>query len=191
MGSASGKTGNELSIILMSTLALLSCATTDQTLLLQPLPSDPPVSISDSVIINGQVYRRGDFSKLESFTFEKSIRFPMTSRQITLDLSPDLCEIAARAQADAITDLTIQLRDVKHRDYTWVMFERASGFWICTGITCVVASLLIQQRQLNTPADDLLIFGVGAAFIGVSYIHESLGSTIFVLKMSGNAAKLK
>ncbi len=188
MSSALKKARCGLSIISVFALGVLSCASINQTLLLAPLPPSLPVSASPFIIVNGQILSQQDYTVLQSFKFEKSIRCPLTSKQITFDLSKDLNEIAGKVQADAITDLSIRVKNVQHCDISWVLLEGGIGSFIFAAETYSTASALIKGDPHW--AINLNGLGLGAAILGVCYLHYSVGSNNFILDIAGNAVKM-
>ena len=72
-------------------------------------------------------------------------------------------------------------------------FERILGVYLATfgaGMTALsVSTNNPAMAELITPSVSVL--GVGAALIGGSIIHETLGSTELEVTVEGNAVKLK
>lgn len=173
-------------------LALSSCAMLQQTVKIAPLDRGLPVSATGSLFVDGVAIDASSFQVVKEFTYDKAFSAKLKQKEVELMLSEDLARLAREAGGDAIVNLKIATLRIETNDLTWVWFERYMGAIVIGGS---LVYLLSPQDFGSTASTDFVLVGAalaggGAALIGGSYLHESLGHANYSFRISGTVVKL-
>lgn len=173
-------------------LALSSCAVLQQTVKITPLDRGLPVSATGSLFVDGATIDASGFQVVKEFTYDKAFSAKLKQKEVELMLSEDLAKLVREAGGDAIVNLRIATLRIVTNDLTWVWFERYMGTLAITGGLVYLLSPMYFGGSAST---DFVLVGAalaggGAALIGGSFLHESLGSSNYSFRISGTVVKL-
>jgi hypothetical protein len=185
-------------------LALSSCTSLHQKLSFAAIPADLPVSASSSLLVEGRVVQLDEIEASTPFSIRKEVKLPLQTPLAKVDIYPELKAVSAENGGDAITGLKVSILDFNPGDYNWVCIERNLGLGFAVGgASLFVEGLVYDNMQSGYGASmsggDLTkgfmisgaaFLGVGAAFFGLSYLHESHGVSVYTIGLEGNSVRI-
>jgi hypothetical protein len=180
--------------ILLSLLILIimsSCASINQTLKLDKIKSDYPISATKSIYTKGQVIRNENMDNSKPFTLSKEIKVPLKEKSAYINLSSDLISEINKSGANGITDLKINIIKIDDSANSWVAFERGLGSFLgAIGIGLMyVSSTIPKENGGENYLPAIITVGTGSGIFGMSFIHEKLGTVKYSLQISGFTIK--
>jgi hypothetical protein len=178
-------------VAIVAAAFLVSCAMLEHTIHIAPLPADLPVSASATLFVDGLLYTAADFSVVKEFAFEKLVTAKLKSRQIDAMLSDDLARIAREAGGNAIVGLKIVTLEIDSTALTLVWAERYAGVMAlgAGGALLALPSALYGPPTTESVLYSVALLGTGAALLGGSFLHESLGAMRYWFQVSGTVVR--
>ncbi len=179
-------------LIVVPFLTLVSCASIQQSVKIAPLPAGLPVSASQSLYVDGQTIGPSDMQVLKEFSYDKAFSSRMKAREVELSLSEDLVRLAEEAGGNAIVKLKIAVLGLQSSDMTLIWLERYTGSIAAIGGIGFLGGPLINGSSDHQP--DAMTLGAvllagGAALIGGSFLHESVGTVSYSFHVSGTVVR--
>lgn len=184
--------GFAIPVLAVAAMTLGSCASMDQRLMLAPIVADYPVSASPALLVGDRVIKAEELTTVKAFKHEMLIPVKITQKRFDLDLSKDLIALIRDNGGQAITELKITTKDVRNGSIGWISFERYMGI-VSLAVGGSVAYIASSQSMGTSTSQDkdllngimLGSLGVGGAFIGGSFLHQSLAKASYSLEIEG------
>jgi hypothetical protein len=150
------------------------------------------VSATGSLFVDGEAIDSSGFQVVKEFSYDKAFSAKLKQKEVELMLSEDLAGLAREAGGDAIVNLKIATLRIATSDLAWVWFERYMGTLAIAGGLAYLVSPLYFDGSASTEyiLAGAALAGGGAALIGGSFLHESLGSSNYFFRISGTVVKL-
>ncbi len=178
-------------IMAVCSLALVSCASIDQTVKIAPLPAGLPVSGSQSLYVDGRTVDPSQMQVLKEFSYDKAFSSRMKAKEVELMLSEDLVRLAQEAGGNGIVKLKIAVLGVQSTDMGLIWLERYVG-----SLSAVVGiSLMLQpgtsdgSSSQSMTTGGAIMAGAGVALVGGSFLHESVGTVNYSFHISGTVVR--
>jgi hypothetical protein len=158
----------------------------DHRIRIAPLSTEIPVSATGSLFVEGRTIDGSQLEVRKEFSFDKAFSAKLKQKEVELMLGDDLARLAEEAGGNAIVNLTVALAEVRACDLNWIYLERYVGLFSAVGGLVYLVSPLYWSG--GSSSESLIAGGVlagtGAALIGGSFLHESVGSTAYSFRIS-------
>jgi hypothetical protein len=167
-------------------LLFLSCASYERNVVLAPLSPELPVSASSSLYIQNQIIPASEYKVVYEFEFITRSKQPLWNKlpSTQIEIQSQLDEIKTEYGAEAITNLSIELLDVRAGDLYVISMERWLGSFgvLYTGF----GDSFGQSDALSLAG---LAAGTGALW-GGSFLHQRLAKATYIYRIKGEAVIL-
>ncbi len=168
------------------------CTTFENSIELRAPVVKVPVSASSSVIKNGDMVKASGYKVIEHFTFDSKLLWSLGGKPkiAKIDITKELTEQIEKTGADAIVNLRIVMASVDNAGEIWVGMERIIGSVVLVfgGVAGIVA--IATESDMGGPIA-IGMTGIGAGFMGLSFITEWTGVTTYVFSIEGDAVKFR
>ncbi|MDA3852598.1 MAG: hypothetical protein PF447_15220 [Spirochaetaceae bacterium] len=175
-------------------LLFLSCASYERNVVLAPLSPELPVSASSSLYIQNQIIPASEYKVVYEFEFITRSKQPLWNKlpSTQIEIQSQLDEIKTEYGAEAITNLSIELLDVRAGDLYVISMERWLGSFgvLYTGFGLFLAT---TQGDSFGQSDALSLAGLAAgtgALWGGSFLHQRLAKATYIYRIKGEAVIL-
>src|SRR5208283_47003 len=173
-------------------LLLGGCATMNQSIHVVPLGMNYPVSASSALYVGGQTLSEGQLVPVKDSEIMKYFSPKLTEKEVQLDLATDLSKVIAENNAKGIIKLRIEVENIDTGALSWISFERSGGVLLAVGGASLAAfggALSTGGSSQGVVTAGIITTVAGAAMFAGSWLHQSLATVGYSVKIDGTAVR--
>ncbi len=178
----------KISSLITMVIALGSCASTNQKLLLAEIDVGKPISGSKSMLIDGKTIGDKNLSNKTEFTIVREVSLPIKAKEGLIDINSDLKK--ELQDYDGVIGLKMKINNIHSSDISWLAFERYLGSFLVLFGGYYFAAIGTYSTNPDYQLGFVLI-GSGLSLFGGSILYEALGKIKYDIEFSGTKVDIQ